>query len=432
MRRIFISLQLLLLSLCSIAQTNTLYVCDAYGGVECYEISDIDSIRIASPSVGGIKIDLGLSVCWAAHNIGAKSPEEYGTYFSWYGYDIATEEWGDGWRMPTVDEGAELIERCTWDWETFNGVTGYKVTGPNGNSIFLPATGWGFSSPGNISTCIEGNYWLNTFCGYSGCDLQFHDTGRIFIDCGAVPSGFQTVRPVSDYCAEVADDGAEGEYQALVYLKNGAVEKMDIASVDSLLFRMESLPEMYHPEVTEGQLVDLGLSVKWAGWNIGATSPEEFGGYYSWGETAGKSEYTWETYGLCDGDGGSCHNVGDDIGGTMYDVASELWGNDWRMPTVYEMSELCNECSWEWVRYKGVYGHKVTAPNGNSIFLPAAGMRFNSTLSGCGQLGYYWSSTFLSAYDSFAYYMSLNSGNLDYGYGNRYYGYPVRAVYIGD
>ena len=61
-----------------------------------------------------------------------------------------------------------------------------------------------------------------------------------------------------------------------------------------------------------------------------------------------------------------------------------------------------------------------------------AGMRFNSTLSGCGQLGYYWSSTFLSAYDSFAYYMSLNSGNLDYGYGNRYYGYPVRAVYIGD
>ena len=432
MKRLFIYLQFVLLSLCSFAQTNTLYVCDTEGGVVCYEISDIDSIRVVSSNAGDIKIDLGLSVCWAAHNIGANSPEEYGTYFSWYGYDIAYEEWGEGWRMPTVDEGVELIECCTWEWKSFNGVTGYKVTGPNGNSIFLPATGWGFSSPGNISTCIEGNYWLNTFCGYSGCDLQFHDTGLIFIDCGAVSTGFQTVRAVSDYGVEVSVAGGEDEYNALVYLKNGAVEKLDISVVDSLMFSMEYQPDLDEPVVTDGQLVDLGLSVKWAGWNIGANSPEEYGDYFSWGETSVKNEYTWGTYEYCGGDENTCYSIGDDIGGTMYDVASESWGGAWRMPTVYEMDELCKECSWEWMRYKGVYGHKVTGPNGNSIFLPAAGMRFDSTLSGCGQLGYYWSSTFLSAYGSFAYYMSLNSGNLDYGYGNRYYGYPVRAVYNGD
>ena len=148
MKRVFISLQLLLLSLCSFAQTNTLYVCDAEGGVECYEISDIDSIRVISSNARDIKIDLGLSVCWAAYNIGASSPEEYGTYFSWYGYDIAYEEWGDGWRMPTVDEGTELIENCTWEWESPGSprprYTGCGRRRPGG---CRPRDRWGCSRP---------------------------------------------------------------------------------------------------------------------------------------------------------------------------------------------------------------------------------------------------------------------------------------------
>ena len=83
-------------------------------------------------------IDLGLSVKWAACNAGASSPEEEGTTFylssgNYGGYDTGR------WRMPTVAEANELLESCTWEWGIYNGVNGYQVTGPNGNSIFLPA-----------------------------------------------------------------------------------------------------------------------------------------------------------------------------------------------------------------------------------------------------------------------------------------------------
>lgn len=431
MKRIMVSLAVAFAGFTSSfaqAEGDMLYVCSKDNGALCYEISAIDSVRVVQSNVDGIKIDLGLSVCWAAHNIGSSSPEEYGTYFSWYGEDIAQGEWGKGWRMPTVSEAEELMYKCKWEWDSMNGVTGYKVTGPNGNSIFLPATGWGASSPGNISTGIEGNYWLNV--EYGACDLQFHDTGRKFIDCGAVGSGFQTVRPVSDYDAECEFGAGSGEYVAYVYQKNGAVDKLDVADIDAISFTEPSDVQIEQPEITEGQIVDLGLSVKWAGWNIGASQPQEYGDYYSWGEVNVKDEYTWGTYIYCNGDENSCYNIGNDIAGTRYDAAAENWGKEWRLPTVYEIEELCNNCTWEWVRFNGVYGHKVTGPNGNSIFLPAAGMRFDSTYSGRGQFGYYWSSTFICAYYSFAYYMSLNEGNLDSGYGNRYYGYPIRPVYV--
>ena len=132
--------------------------------------------------------------------------------------------------------------------------------------------------------------------------------------------------------------------------------------------------------------VDLGLSVKWATCNVGATSPEDFGHYFAWGETSPKAEYTEEnslTYGK---------DMSDISGNPQYDAATANWGGDWRMPTKEEMRELLNNCTWIWTTQNGVNGYNVKGPNGNSVFLPAAGYRDGSSLYGAGGYGYYWSS----------------------------------------
>lgn len=117
------------------------------------------------------------------------------------------------------------------------------------------------------------------------------------------------------------------------------------------------------------EAVDLGLSVKWAACNVGADMPQGFGGYYSWGETEEKEAYTLDSYVDPNPQGNAM-----DISGTEYDVAHVKWGGSWRMPTYDEFSELIRSCTWEWVIMEGdVAGYKVTGPNGNSIFLPAAG-----------------------------------------------------------
>ena len=126
-------------------------------------------------------------------------------------------------------------------------------------------------------------------------------------------------------------------------------------------------------KITEGQKVDLGLSVKWAGWNIGATSPEQYGGYYAWGEVTEKYNYSSDSY-TCNWTGLSKMN----IGGTEYDVARAKWGDEWRLPSRDNLAELINNCEWIFIRYKGTYGAKVTGPNGNSIFLPFPGYKSGS------------------------------------------------------
>ena len=122
------------------------------------------------------------------------------------------------------------------------------------------------------------------------------------------------------------------------------------------------------------EAVDLGLSVKWATCNIGASNPEEYGDYFAFGETESKNEYTEENYMLY----GIPHRkayigIGKIISGTEYDVARKQWGDEWRMPTEEELYELLSYCSWQLITINGVNGYEVVGPNGNSIFLPAAG-----------------------------------------------------------
>lgn len=149
------------------------------------------------------------------------------------------------------------------------------------------------------------------------------------------------------------------------------------------------------------EYVDLGLSVYWATCNVGANSPEDFGGYYAWGETEEKSDYSEDTYKYAvDSDRNGSYNfweewisIGSNISGTQYDVAHVKWGGTWRMPTLNEIKELMYNCSWKWTKYNGVKGQLVTGRNGNSIFLPAAGGRPGTSVDEVGSLGYYWSAT---------------------------------------
>ena len=140
--------------------------------------------------------------------------------------------------------------------------------------------------------------------------------------------------------------------------------------------------------ISKMQVVDLGLSVDWAGYNIGATSPEESGNYYSWGEKEVKSSYYRSSY-LHSKDNAAI-DIGESICGGEYDAATAAWGDGWRLPSISEVEELRDECDWAWMTYNGVPGCCVTGPSGNSIFLPAAGIFWGAKKQGIGEEGWYW------------------------------------------
>lgn len=188
--------------------------------------------------------------------------------------------------------------------------------------------------------------------------------------------------------------------------------------------------------------VDLGLSVYWGTTNIGASKPEDYGDYYAWGETEPKESYSWSTYKYGTSSSGpffkyntiSSYGSVDDktVLEPEDDVASVKLGGKWRMPTDAEWTELRTKCTWTWTtNYNGtgVKGQIVTATNGNSIFLPAAGYRRDTKLYDAGSYGYYWSSSLNTDKPSITWYVNFNSGTVrrrDYGY--RSYGQSVRPV----
>ncbi len=175
------------------------------------------------------------------------------------------------------------------------------------------------------------------------------------------------------------------------------------------------------PEPTTGhEWVDLGLSVKWGTCNVGASSPSDYGSYFAWGETTTKSSYT--------SDNCKTHNrdMGSIAGDSSYDAARANWGGNWRLPTEEEMEELIVRCTWIWTAIKvGQDGYKVTGPNGNSIFLPAAG-RYGESLNFAGEYGYYQSA---EPYGSqYAYGLYLDSDSHYVNWSVRSLGFSVRPV----
>jgi len=233
----------------------------------------------------------------------------------------------------------------------------------------------------------------------------------------------------------------------IVYKSDGTTERLSYAAIDSIVTyadykEKEDKNEDNDDDQNKDELheaVDLGLSVKWASCNVGASSPEDYGGYYAWGETEEKTNYVWSTYKWCKGSFDSLtkyctnRNYGTVDNKTTLDpeddVAHVKWGGDWRMPTLTEIKELCEKCSWQWTEVNGVSGQKVTGPNGNSIFLPYAGQRDGAEVKYRGSSGAYWSDTLDITYsttNTHVYYLYIY--NSEWSFASRFLGLTVRPV----
>lgn len=182
------------------------------------------------------------------------------------------------------------------------------------------------------------------------------------------------------------------------------------------------------------EYVDLGLpsGLKWAAYNIGASSPEEFGNYYAWGEIETKDKYSMSnsaTFELTMDELQAQGYINEEGNlSSSYDVATVNWGGSWRMPTGAEIRELMDNCTWIWTTLKGVKGYNIEGSNGSSIFIPAAGYCVGGNVLNEGEFCNYWSYTPVvdSKHQSYA---------LDYGEGFkeisefvRYAGLSVRPV----
>lgn len=213
--------------------------------------------------------------------------------------------------------------------------------------------------------------------------------------------------------------------------------------------------------VSDPVAIDLGLTsgLKWASCNVGASAPEDYGDYFAWGDpepyyTAGHSQdspcsdwrdnktgYNWASYKFelgNDYNGPFSKYVTNSSYGTVDnnteldpedDAAAVNWGGTWRMPTLADWQELLDECTWTWTTQSGVNGRLVTSnTNGNSIFLPAAGGRFNTYLYDAGSLGSFWSSSLNTDYPSYAYFVYFSSDDYFWASSDLYSGRSVRAV----
>lgn len=187
--------------------------------------------------------------------------------------------------------------------------------------------------------------------------------------------------------------------------------------------------------------VDLGLpsGTLWANTNVGADTPEAYGGYFAWGETETKSTYYWNTYKYANGDYDKltkyCNDAsyGDDgFTDTLTvllpedDAATANWGGVWRMPTANEMHELLENCTHNWTTQNGVNGYLFTATNGNSIFLPAAGGHWDGNRT--GSYGDYWFSSLGTSSPEGAWNLHFDSYDCVTGNSGRCSGFSVRPV----
>ena len=408
--------------------------------------------------------------------------------------DAATANWGGSWRMPTDAEWTELRENCTWTWtNNYNGtgiagriVTSNKV-GYTEKSIFLPAATSAWNDSGLSYVGSIGCYWsssLDAGIPITAWTVNF-DSGSVSRDDGDRTCGL-SVRPV--YGERIHPESVKLSYKSLsicvgssamltatVLPENvpdkGVLWSSDntaVATVDHKGFvsalkegtatisvstvdggkMAECVVTVVPMQVAEA--IDLGLSVKWASFNLGSTRPEVFGSYFAWGETEPKSDYYWSTYKWCNGSDKTLTKYctsgwwywagsGSPDGKTVLDLEDDAahvnWGDSWRMPTDAEWTELREYCTWTWTsNYNGtgikgaIVTSKKTGYTDKSIFLPAAGHRGGIGLDDVGSIGRYWSPSLATVKPIYAWYVYFGSGGVDRRDYDRCLGQSVRPV----
>lgn len=404
-----------------------------------------------------------------------------------FGNDIIKKYWStetDVWRLPTDEELQELINNCTWEWVDGQDGTGFNVTGTNGNSIFLPAAG---SRDGEavsgVGTAL--NYWCGTLNKtdnsmakammftygngdkpsvgvlkrYMGCALRaVYGEPKINV---SISSGEAYNLGVSSATIKVQLSGSYSNYiglrVGLVYgtqkdlqndpnrnetptqtCSNGFCD-IDLTNLTpdvpywycafvevngQRIYQQEESKCFATTMFPEPTIVDLGLSVKWASFNVGATSSTESGRYIGWGDPTGtKESRSYDDYGYSV----TTKNIGFN---QNYDTPYALWGKKWRMPTRAEFEELFDKTT---VTFDNNTKCNVfTAANGSSISIPYCGLisQYSTTSTDYKQTkyGWYWTA---ECNDEKSPYLACLYNNVmpDIQLSTMWYRMPIRAVY---
>ena len=328
-------------------------------------------------------------------------------------YDVAHVKWGGKWQMPSSAQILELIHYCHYEEAHINDVKGMKFVAPNGNSIFFP------TDDGNDNSFPRkdyNNYWTgtpynNTVYKYSCADYfhfsYHHDNTHLSINSRYLN---KLVRPVlvlesTDFVLSdtsvIITSGADktirifkgfGEYSAqsdhedvvstkrvvdnafVIHAHKAGKAIITVQDDRSGQTATIDVTVTICPDDNHPHAIDLGLPSgnKWACCNVGTNTPEGYGGYYAWGETEEKEDYYWENYIHCDGSESTCHDLGESICGTEYDVAHVKWGGNWQMPSSKQFSELSKNCTKEWTKINDISGLLfVSKVNEHCIFFPA-------------------------------------------------------------
>ena len=364
-------------------------------------------------------VDLGLSVNWANMNLGAKTEEDSGNYYAWaeptnkttftwsnYKYYVKIPEsykfigenisqnklydaafaLSDKMFTPTSEQWQELFTKCKFELKTINNVSGYEITGTNGNSIFMPLSGNSYE--GKICGVNSDGYYMSSSF-YKNSDYQFNCAKLLKTNREIVALRKRTgttIRPVSN----------------------------STGTISGYMF------------------IDLGLSVNWANMNLGANDPYKNGSYYAWGETETKTSYNLSNYKYYTAaseqtkDLGKCINKND-----LYDAAYLIDKNTC-IPTITQWEELYNKCKYIEKTVNNIKGLEFTGPNGNSIFIPYTGYISNNTKSYYGTRGYYESADTYSTNVNQNRKVCLNTSgkNPTTSYVQKYVGLPIRPVSV--
>lgn len=273
----------------------------------------------------------------------------------------------------------------------------------------------------------------------SSLNLKLYNTASLSVSVTPSSASGQGIvwSSSNTYIAQVSQEGEVYGYNTGRAIITATIESTD-QSVDCIVNVVPNIT------IQQESIVDLGLSVKWLSHNLGASLPYASGYYLSWGELFSKDSYTSSNYlWMTDDNKLSKYNnltsQGPVDGITVLelvdDAANAILGGNWHIPTVDEWTELKNNCTWTWTTSNGVNGYLITSNvagyTDKSIFLPACGQKYGSSLSYNGTYGYYWSSSLYTKGPSNAYMMSFGSNSAfinSKDYYSRYDGLSIRPV----